>query len=208
MATLAQTYTRLILELDRDDMGSGGALEQAKVDAVDRAIEHHADELFWFNRKTGTANTVASTATVALPTGMRLALAISYNETPLTKRPLDEIQHFDVTTGLPTSWAENDGAIQLHPIPDGVYTLDIFGIEELGTPASASSNSWTTTAYDLIIAEAKLRLCRGVLRDPEGAAFARNERDEMLAKLRRETRSRGRANLTSDLPIPTAAFAR
>lgn len=202
MATLAEAYTRLILELDRDDMGSGGALEQAKIDAVDRAIEAHADELFWFNRKSGTADTAASTATIALPAGMRIALAVSYEGSLLAKRPLDAIQHLDAATGIPAAWAENDGAIQLHPVPDGAYCLDLFGIEEIGTPASGASNAWTTHAYDLTIAEAKLRLCRGVLRDPEGAALALAERDEALAKLRRETRRRGSAPLVSDLPAP------
>lgn len=202
MATLAQTYTRIILELNRDDMGTGGELEQAKIDAVDRAIEAHADELFWFNRKAGTANTVAATATVALPSGMRLALGVSYNQAPLTKVPLDQIEHL-TTAGVPTQWAENEGAIQLYPVPDGVYALLVTGIEELGTPASAASNHWTTTAYDLTVAEAKLRLCRGSLRDPEGASLALGERDEALGKLRRETRRRGGVNLQSDLPVPT-----
>lgn len=201
MATITQLYTRLILELDRaDDMGSGGTLEQAKIDAVTRAIEHHADELFWFNRLSGTATTVASTATVAVPSGMRLPLQVSYNQSPLTKVQLEDIQHL-TATGTPTAWADNEGAIQLSPIPDGAYTLYVFGVEELGLPAT--TNAWSTTAYDLTIAEAKLRLCRGVLRDPEGAQLAFGEREEALGHLRRETRRRAAVGLTTDLPVPT-----
>ena len=40
-----QLYARIILDLNRDDMGSGGELEQAKIDAVADAIELHAGEL-------------------------------------------------------------------------------------------------------------------------------------------------------------------
>jgi hypothetical protein len=200
MATLTQLYTRLILETNRDDMGSGGEAEQAKVDAVARAIEFHADELFWFNRKTSTKDTVASTATIALPTGMRCAVQLSYNGTPLQKVQLEDIQYLE-ETGLPTKWAENDGAVQLWPIPDAVYTLDVFGIADLGVPAS--TNEWTTEAYDLIDATARKILYRDYFRDVEGNALAVAAEEEHLAKLRRETRKRGHTPLRSDIPVPS-----
>lgn len=200
MATLAQLYTRLILDTNRDDMGSGGELEQAKIDAVADAVATHADELFWFNRTSGTKATVASTATIALPTGMRIAHAISYEQVALSKVRLDTIQHL-TATGQPTSWAENDGAIQLSPVPDAVYTLTLYGVAELGVPAT--TNEWTTEAYELILNEAKVKLCRGPLRDPEGLALARDGRDEALTRLRRETRRRGVTGLVTDLAVPT-----
>lgn len=199
MATITALYTRLILELNRDDMGSGGELEQAKIDAVARAIEHHADELFWFNRTSGTKATVGGTATIALPTGMRIATSVSYNQVPLVKVRLDQIQHL-TDTGEPTQWAENDGAIQLYPVPSGVYTLSLYGIADLGVPAS--TNEWSTEAYDLIIATAKKNLCRGPLRDFDGAAAAKDEEDDALTHLRRETRRRGITALVSDIPVP------
>lgn len=200
MATLTQLYTRIILETNRDDMGSGGELEQAKVDAVARAIEFHADEEFWFNRTSGTKATVANTATIALPTGMRVARAISYQQTPLRSVDLSTIEYL-TATGQPTQWAENDGAIQLSPIPDAVYTLSLYGLADLGVPAS--SNEWTTEAYDLIVETAKKFLYRGALRDWEAAQAAQAAEEEHLAKLRRETRRRGRTSLVSDLQTGT-----
>lgn len=200
MATTAQLYTRIILDTNRDDMGSGGELEQAKIDAVAAAVDMHADELFWFNRKTSTKATVAATSTIALPTGMRAAIQLSYDGTPLAKYQLEDIQHLE-TTGLPTKWAENDGAIQLQPIPDAVYTFDVFGIADLGVPAS--TNEWTTEAYELILNQAKVILCRGPLRDPEGLALAKDGLEEALTKLRRETRKRGHTPLRSDLAVPS-----
>lgn len=201
MATLAETKTRIITELNRDDMGSGGGLETVLASAIDRAIEFHADEAFWFNRKSGTTVTVAATATAVLPTGMRIPLVVSYNAVPLTKVALEEIE-YKTDAGTPTHWAENEGTIQLWPIPGSVLTLSVQGIAELGTPASAASNEWTTTALDLTVATAKKFLCRDALRDPDGEASAGRAETDYLTKLRRESRRRGRVNLTSDLPIP------
>ena len=58
MATLAQLKTRIILEVDRDDLGSGGEAEQALIDACTDAIEHYSGEEFWFNRASGSGDTL------------------------------------------------------------------------------------------------------------------------------------------------------
>lgn len=200
MTAIADMKTRIIGEMNRDDMGSGGEAEQRLIDAYTQTINCYADEMFWFNRTSGTKATVASTATIALPTGMRIAIDISYQQVPLRKARLEEIQYL-TQTGQPTMWAENDGAIQLYPIPNAIYTLTLYGIADLGVPAS--SNEWVVEALDLIVADTKLRLYRGSFRDVEGAAMAREERDEALTKLRRETRKRGITGLTSDLPTQT-----
>lgn len=207
MSTLTQLYTAIILDTNRDDMGSGGELEQAKVDAVARAVENHADELFWFNRKAGTAATVADTATVALPTGMRVPLIVSYLGSALGKVPLDTIEAAynaaTPVTGVPSQWAEDGGLIHFYPTPDAAYTVSVYGIADLGVPASSASNAWTVEAYDLILAEAKIILCRGALRDPDGLALAKDAREEALAHLRRETRRRGVTGLVTDIPVPS-----
>lgn len=200
MTAIADFKAAVILKLDRDDMGSGGALEQALTDAITAAIEFHADELFWFNRTSGTKATVASTATIALPTGMRAARAISYDQTPLTKVNLEDIEYL-TETGTPEKWAENDGAIQLSPVPAAVYTLTLYGIADLGFPAS--TNEWIVEGKALIDARTRLILYRDYLRDVEGAALAAGAEQDALTKLRRETRRRGVTGLVSDLPVPT-----
>jgi hypothetical protein len=78
MATLTQLYTRIILDTNRDDMASGGELEQAKIDAVADAVEFHSDEQFWFNRASGSGNTTAADATLAMPTGVRVPSVVAY----------------------------------------------------------------------------------------------------------------------------------
>jgi hypothetical protein len=206
MATLDQLYTRLILDLARDDMGAGGELEQAKIDAVADAIETHASEPFWFNRASGTVSTVNGTAIVPLPSGMRVALVVTYNCAALAKVRLEEIEAANAATpGAPSQWAEDEGAVHLYPTPDAVYLLSVYGIAEIGVPASGGdANIWTTEGRDLVMAEAKASLCRGPLRDPEGLALAKDARQEALTRLRRETRRRASAPMTTDLSAPAA----
>jgi hypothetical protein len=205
VATLAQLYTRIILDTNRDDMGSGGDLEQAKIDAVADAIEKHADEEFWFNRASGSGTTTAADATMTMPTGIRVPNVVAYLGCELQQVPLDAIEH-RTETGAPSKWAENEGAIQIWPIPDATYTVYVYGLATAEAPASGSSNIWTVEAYRLILSTAKRYLYGGALRDPEGAQLAAIDEMEALTKLRRETRRRGRANLVTDIPPPRHSF--
>lgn len=203
MATLAQLYTRLILDTNRDDLGSGGELEQAKIDAVDAAIAQFKAEQFWFNRASGSGATTATDATLALPSGVYVPKVVSYSGQPLQRVPLCEIEH-RTETGVPSKWAENEETIQLWPIPDAAYTISVFGTADTDAPASGSSNIWTVEALELILAEAKVILCRGPLRDPEGLALAKDARDEALSFLRRESRRRSESQLRTELPISSS----
>lgn len=201
MATLTQLYTRLILDLNRDDMGSGGELEQAKIDAVADAIRHYKAEQFWFNRASGSGNTTADDGTLAIPTGVCVPNCVAYNGQELTRVPLVEIEH-RTETGVPTRWAENEEQIQLWPIPDATYAINVYGTADIDAPATGGdSNIWTAEAYDLILAEAKVILCRGPLRDPEGVALAKDARAEALGALRRESRRRSSAPLQTEIGI-------
>lgn len=199
MATLNQLYARIVLDTNRDDLGPSTELEQAKIDAVADAIELHADELFWFNRASASGTTSAGQAALPMPAGIRLARTVAHQGAKLEKRPLEALEHRG-ETGRPAQWAENEGAIQLWPVPDGAYVLAVFGLAAAGLPASGDeSNCWTTEAYRLILSAAKKILYRDVLRDSEGAMTAAAAEEEALTRLRRETRRRSRAGLVSDL---------
>ncbi|HEX5184241.1 MAG TPA: hypothetical protein VFW19_13975 [Allosphingosinicella sp.] len=208
MATLTDLYTRIILDTNRDDLGAGGELEQAKIDAVADAIETWADELFWFNRASGTVTTVPNIATAALPAGMRSATIVSYLGAPLRKVPVENLERsFDpanIVKGQPTDWATYLDDLSFYPTPDAAYALVVYGTADLGVPAT--SNAWTVEGYRLILATAKKILCRGSLRDPDGLALARDEEQEALDKLRRETRRRGAAPRAIELPVNPPAF--
>ena len=93
MATLKQLYTRIILDIDRDDMGTGQALDQAKIDAVADAIAQYKMEAFWFNRASGSGNTSADDATLAMPSGVFVPNVVAYDGEALVRVPLHEIEH-------------------------------------------------------------------------------------------------------------------
>lgn len=200
MATTAQLKTRVILQTNRDDMGSGGALEQALTDALAQAVEDWADKQFWFNRASGTGNTTANVATISMPSGIRTPEVVSYLSQALTRVPLSEIEFDLLSTGTPSAWAEDEGAIRLWPIPNAVYAIYVYGTDSAGVPASGSSNIWTTEAYDLVVATTCKRLYRDYLRDVEGATLAQAAEAEALTKLQRETRRRSAAPARSGVP--------
>jgi hypothetical protein len=200
--------TRIITETNRDDMGAGGELETMLAGAIARAVDHHADELFWFNRGSAAAATGAGSATVAYPAGMRLVLALSCAGQPLRQAALETIEAL-AGSGRPALWAADGGAVRLWPVPDAVYALAVSGVAELGVPdnISSSSNAWTEEGSDLVAARARMLLCRDSLRDVDGYRLAAEAEAEALAKLRRETRRRTRFARSCELPGMATALA-
>jgi hypothetical protein len=200
VATLAELKTRVITETNRDDMGSGGALETTLTLCITQAIEFYAREQFWFNRANGTGATTANVSTISMPSGVRYPRFVSYNGDTLGPVTLDEIQ-YRTETGIPSKWAENEGSIQIWPIPNAAYTIGVYGLASTGIPATGSdTNIWTTEAYDLIAARTRRLIYQDYLRDTEGAALAKISEDEALGMLREETRRRVPVMLRSDVP--------
>jgi hypothetical protein len=200
MATLDVLKARIIREMSREDMGSGGAQELSLTNAITQAIEFYAKEQFWFNRANGSGNTSAATATISMPSGVRYPRFCSYLGNQLRPLSLDDIQ-YRTETGPPSAWAENEGAIQLWPIPDATYAIGVYGLASTGIPAAGSdTNIWTTEAYDLIVSCAKRMLYQFPFRDPEGAALAQIDESRYLAGLREETRRRRPVKLATDIP--------
>lgn len=189
MPTLSELKARIVTETNRDDIALGGELEPLLNDTIARAIEFHADESFWFNRASAAAETVAEAATVAVPEGLRIVLGLSCEGPPLRKVSADQMEGLS-GAGRPLLWAEEDGAVRLWPVPDAAYILLLTGIAELGVPAE--SNEWTEAACDLIAARVRMLLFRDSLRDIDGVRLAAAAEEEALARLRRETRRRGR----------------
>jgi hypothetical protein len=205
MATLLELKTRIRLETNKDDIASGGEAETALTTAIAQAIEYYSTEQFWFNRASGTAATSASMATIALPAGIRYPQAVSYRAELLRPADLSEIQLL-TDSGLPSRWAENEGAIQLWPVPDATYALAVYGLASTGIPAfDGATNIWTIEALDLICARAKFLLYRDVWRDMDAVQLAASAEGEALSRLRKETRRRGIAPLRSTGDEPWSA---
>src|SRR5688500_9989447 len=133
MPTIDELKARIVAEINRDDMGAGGELEPVLAGAIARAVEHHADELFWFNRASAAAATAAGAATVAMPAGMRVALSVACAGQPLRQAALETIEAL-AGAGRPALWAASGDAVRLWPVPDAVYALSLAGIAELGVP--------------------------------------------------------------------------
>jgi hypothetical protein len=189
MATLDQLKTRIILEIDRDDLGAGGEAEQALIDAFTDAIEFYSDQLFWFNRASGSANSVAGVASITLPSGLRIADSLACNGEGLKKVALSDIQDRS-GTGVPSHWAENGGVVQLWPIPDAIYPIAFHGLSSTGVPVTGSdSNFWTIDAYKLIVARSKVALFR-LFKEYDAMQSAQAEEAEALSRLLSETRRR------------------
>ena len=196
MATLDQLKTRIILEIDRDDLGAGGEAEQALIDAYTDAIEFYSDQAFWFNRASGSANSVAGVASITLPSGLRLVDSLACNGEGLKKVALSDIQDRS-GTGVPSHWAENSGLVQLWPIPDAVYPIVCHGLSSTGVPVTGSdSNFWTIEAYKLIVARSKVALFR-LFKEYDAMQSAQAEEAEALSRLLGETRKRAATPLRS-----------
>lgn len=190
MATRLEVKTRIITELDRDDLA--GDLAGTLDTHVDRACEFYADQKFWFNSLIASVATVASTATVAIPATMRVIerVALQGYDYDLQEVLLDDLPD-NTTTGVPKFYAYYGDLLKFDPIPSGVFTLKLYGIARIAAPAlDADANIWTNEAQDLIVGRVKMTLCRGLFRDPEGAQLAIGEIQDVLARLKRETARR------------------
>ena len=205
MATLDQLKTRIILEVDRDDLGPGAEAAQALIDACGEAIDHFSSELFWFNRASASANTVVGSAALAMPDGIRFAHGVAHSGEALQKVPLEEIQH-RTETGVPSCWAQSGGAIQLWPIPGAAYAIIVHGLASTGIPASGGeSNIWTSEACHLIVARSKVTLFR-MFKEYDAMQAAQAEEAEALSRLRSETRRRGVSPLRCEVAVSNPTF--
>lgn len=210
MATYAELKTRIIAEMVRDDLSDD--LADQLTTHIARACEYYANQRFWFNDIVTTVNTVASTATVAIPSTVRridrLTIPANYTELIESTLPdLDDVDH--PATARPERYAYYNDYVRLYPVPDGVYTLRIYGIAQIAAPTSSSdTNVWTTEAQDLIVAHTKMTLSRDQFRDPDGTQLFMGAVQDALRRLQRETAQRQRTSLRAkaDAPWSTARF--
>lgn len=190
MATYLELRTRIITELARDDLEDD--LATTLVKHCERACEYYADRKFWFNSVITTATTSANTATVTIPSGVRViervtvpAYDVELREVTLTGLGDDTVY------ALPDRYSYYNDTIRFYPIPDQAYTLNIYSISQVDAPSDdGDTNIWTTEAEDLIVGHVKATLARSVFRDPEGYQLFAGERQDALARLRRETAKR------------------
>ncbi len=141
---------------------------------------------------TGTVNTVAGTATVALPTTMYklwgVSASIGGSDTPLRRMEISERDDFGGSTansswqsGSPPWYMVRGASLLLRPVPDGVYTVTFWYVPHI-TALSADSdtvdgvNGWEE--YIEITAA-----IQAVIKEEGDAAPLLNERARMDARI-------------------------
>jgi len=188
---LGDLKARIIAETDRDDLGPGQPLEQQLLGSIQRAIDYHSDEAFWFNLHSAPAAVAGGWDTVVRPYAIRITERVLLDGCPLRKMSLAEIERIR-GSGRPSAWSNDGDLIRLRPVPDGSFSLTVAGVAQIDAPENDSDESvWTTQAQDLIAARTRFLLFRDVFRDSEGTQLAAQAEGEALTKLRRETRRRG-----------------
>lgn len=192
MGTFADLKARLL-----DEAGHGVSARLINQHAL-RAIEYYAGERFWFSPSQGSTTTVPGSFTAAAPAGLRredlVMITVGGTSYRVCKADLADIVQMHAegqSAGQPGEYAISGSAFHFYPTPSAAYAVDVTGVYDL--PAlgdDTASNAWTTEAADLIVARARLTICRDILKDAAGAASAAAAEDEVLYRLRADTVAR------------------
>ena len=205
MVTFATQKLRIATEMVRDDLASGGELETVLEQHYQDAVEHYANEKFWFNSIRATVDTVAATATVTIPATVRRIDRVRIDEysRELREVTLAQLPDESASIGVPDLYCYYNDLLRFSPVPDGVYTLTLYGIAKVAAPTTgADDNIWTNEAAPLIRAHTKMSLYRGIFRDPGGVQLAMAEAQDALHRLRRETAKRLETPLRAQMNAP------
>lgn len=192
MATYSALKERIAQEMERNDIASGGESESMLDLHIGRACEFYADRKFWFNSIVTSASTIPSAQDVTIPAGVRIIERLTIPSYSMELKEVQIRQMVDFPTyAVPGFYAYLNNTIRLYPIPDAVYTLNIYGIAQIDAPTLPDdSNVWTNEAQDLIVGRVKKNLFRGVFRDPDGAGLAASEEAEEFNRMLQETSRR------------------
>lgn len=195
MATLGDLKTRIITEVNRDD------LQDDLADLLDTyiasAIVYYSNSRFWFNETTSTSVLNIGAQYQPLPGGLRVVdevfIIIGNVRYRMNRREMDEIESlYSVPmTGQPTDYCIFDDNIRVWPTPSTAWQLIWLTITDV-TPLTddASSNFWTNEGADLIDARTRYLLYRDAFRDAEGATSAKLAEDEAYRNLKGQTNRR------------------
>jgi hypothetical protein len=208
--------------------GSGLTLSPVK-NAIQSAIAKWERVPFYFNEVYNASlfstvinqelyTTAAAAAISTLANIHRLHIAGS-SRFPLIRVSPAQIDDLatTATAAKPTHWSYFSSTIRLYPIPDAVYAIAASYTQRLtALSADGDTNAWTSDAFDLIKAEAKLILALEVLHDAEMAARIRlaiyGDPADPRSKgyyqaLQEETDRRGRYDTMRTVDDPTGAAA-
>ena len=208
MSTLATLKADIAEDLDRTDLTSAIASE------INNAIRFYQPRKFYFNESRGkTITTVADqtwyTSSDDADIGLIKQIDGVIIETSTYDRRLDWLdpQALEVSTDAnsasqePDYWTYYNQQIGFYPVPDGAYTMRLFGTFSVAAPASdgEADNPWMTEAYDLIRHRVLSKLYLLKIKELEIAAVLRSVEEEELKRIVQET---GRRQSTGKVAVP------
>jgi len=199
MANLGDLKTRIITEVNRDDLRDDLAAELDTL--IAQAIDYYAITPFWFNTFTRTdISAVAGSQFVTIPDNVRDVQAvwvlIGGTRYIMKKQPEQRIISLYTTpiNGQPTDFSMINQTLHVWPTPNVAYPM-IWEVVQDVSPAldysdNTSSNEWTNIGQPLIKAYVKKMLYRDQFRDADGMQMAANDEQEAYRKLRGESNMR------------------
>ncbi len=187
MSDFGTMQSNIATLLRRDDLTAEIKL------AINRAIAHYSTENWpWFETRSTSLTTTASTKTVAVPSDFvyDLSMHVTVNNAkyPVSKRTMqyvEELYYSDSLEEQPFIYAHFANAFYLYPIPDNTYTLTLlYYAKPAVLTNSTDSNDWTTTAEELIEARAMWWLATAVMRNDQVAASNKGREMDAYSRIR------------------------
>lgn len=202
MSNFGTMRNRILDDLNRTDLSS-----QAE-NAIKTAIDYYQTYRFWFQERRSTTNTTSGQEYYPVPSDFldddSLVIDVNGNDYPLHKRTYQTLEEWSIDpaifTSQPTDYAiygtGEQTQIRLYPAPNGAYTMTLSYVGKLDQlTTEASTNSWMTTAEELIRSRAEASLFAQKLRDYDAAQackFIENEALNQLQKLTKQKQFTGR----------------
>ena len=183
ISTYSELQTSVANHLHRDDLTSlipdfiRLAEDNLTADIVSRSMD----------TKTNLA-TVAGTQTVTLPTDMvemrRLQIVSSYN-TVLKYVSPDQLSadYANNTTGMPQVFTIVGGNIELAPIPDSAYTLELTYKQRIPSLSDSNTTNWLLTSWPSAYLYGALIAAQPYILDDQRIAVFRSLYQETIASI-------------------------
>lgn len=97
-----------------------------------------------------TFSTVANQESYTLPTDYGSGIALHRNDTPIAvmdPSDWDRMKLLYTTTAAPLQWAYVENKIMLGPVPDAVYTMELYYYAVLPNLSASNTTNWLLTAH-------------------------------------------------------------
>lgn len=148
------------------------------------------------NRTTATGNLVSGTATITVPTGLRVIRGLSItvsNAQVFLERRIDSWLYDKYTTASTTAqpvyFAEsNETTIVFGPTPDDTYAYTLYYLRQPTGLSSSNTTTWLGDTHEDVLLYAVYREAAAFLRDSEATGYWAQRYEEEVARLGAEVK--------------------